>query len=202
MTLTPALELIGRELEIALRRRTAARNRRVRTARLVATAATLAVAFSAAALASGIVGDLHLDPAKWAILGGGTVDGGRGEYVHAQRLADGSSSTFLVEHDAGLPPYQAFLLHEKAVAAAQAGHEQGELCTPAALTRAESVALTTLRAGFAPGTDAGTTKSAVGSAVASAFAGAPCKGLEYAGEQARRVFAGIQPISTLMPGVR
>ena len=208
MTLTPALESIGRDLDLAMRRRIATRNRRVRRARVGGAVAVLAAAFSAVAVASGVVGDLRLDPAKWSILGGGSVDGGRGEYVHAQRLDDGSNSTFLVEHDAGLPPYRAFLLHEKTLAAAQAASpvpvaaEQGAVCSPVALTRAEIVALSTLRAGFAPGTDADGTRSAVDVAVTAAFADAPCRGLEYAGEQARRVYAGMQPASTLMPGAR
>jgi hypothetical protein len=48
-----------------------------------------------------LAGDLHLDPTKWSVLGGGSTDDGRGAYVHAQRRSDGSYSTFLVEHDAG-----------------------------------------------------------------------------------------------------
>jgi hypothetical protein len=81
------------------------------------------------------------------------------------------------------------------------GVEPGALCTPAALRRAETVAVATLQAQFRPGTDANVTKSAVDSAVVAASAGSPCKGLEYAGEQARLVYVGVQPASKLMPGV-
>ena len=170
--------------------------------------AFVAASFSAAAVASGIGGDLQLDPTKWSILAGGSVDDGRGAYVHARRLHDGSNSTFVVEHDAGLPAYQAFLLHERTLAAAQSTssvpvrREPGELCAPAALAQAEKVALATLRSGFPEGTGADATRTAVDASLQATFANAPCRGLDYAGEQARFVYAGIQPPSTLMPGVR
>jgi hypothetical protein len=99
-------------------------------------AGLVACAFSAAAIASGVGADLQHDSTKWSILGGGSVENGRGAYAHAQRRDDGSQSTFLVEHDAGLPAYRAFLLHEKTLAAAQETspapvvREQGTLCTP------------------------------------------------------------------------
>ena len=150
----------------------------------------------------------QLDPSKWSILGGGDVDGGRGAYVHAKSLDDGSNSTFLLEHDDGLAPYQAFLLHEKTLAAAQASSpvpvrvESGDLCSAAALTRAEQIAMVTLSAGFAQGTPPDASKQAVDNATQAAFADAPCRGLEYAGEQARLVYAGVQPRSQLMPGAR
>jgi hypothetical protein len=105
-------------------------------------------------MASGIGPDLQLDPAKWSILGGGSTDNGRGAYVHAQNKADGGHSTFMVEHDAGLAPYDAFLLHERTRAAADATSpvpvrtEPGALCTAAQLTRAERVALATLRSSY------------------------------------------------------
>jgi hypothetical protein len=207
VTLTPELELIGHDLDIAVRGLIARRHRRRRTVRLTGATLTLAAIFSAAAIASGIGGDLQLDPTKWSILGGGTVDNGRGAYVHAKRTSDGSNSTFLLEHDAGLPAYQAFLLHERTLAAAQDSSpvpvqaEQGDLCTPSALTRAETVSMSTLRAQFPPGTNGDATKGAVDSAVRAAFAGSSCRGLEYAGEQARLVYAGVQPASKLMPGV-
>jgi hypothetical protein len=199
---------IERDLTAAFARRLERRRRtngRIRTALL-----TLAVAgvFCTAAIASGIAADLQLDPTKWSFLGGGDVDGGRGAYVHAKDLESGTSATFLVEHDDGLAPYQAFLLHEKTLAAAQATSpvpvrvEPGELCSAAAVTRAEQVALSTLNAGFAPGTGADASKQAVDNATQAAFAGSPCRGLEYAGEQARLVFAGVQPRSKLMPGAR
>ena len=191
---------IERDLKAAFARRLERRRRtngRIRTALL-----TLAVAgiFCTAAIASGIAADLQLDPTKWSFLGGGDVDGGRVE--------SGTSATFLVEHDDGLAPYQALLLHEKTLAAAQATSpvpvrvEPGELCSAAAVTRAEQVALSTLNAGFAPGTGADASKQAVDNATQAAFAGSPCRGLEYAGEQARLVYAGVQPRSKLMPGAR
>jgi hypothetical protein len=167
----------------------------------------LACVFATVAVASGLGPDLQLNPAEWSILGGGSTDGGRGQYVHAKRIGDGSHSTFMVEHDAGLPRYEAFLLHERTKAAADATSpvpvraEPGPLCTAAQLTRAEAVALVTLAA-FAPGSSADATKSAVDAAVTAAFADSPCRGLEYAAEQARLVHAGIQPRTLLMPGAR
>jgi hypothetical protein len=110
----------------------------------------------------------------------------------------------MLEHDADLTPYKAFLLHEQTLAAAQATSpvpvrmEQGEICSPAELTRAETVALTTLQAVFPRGADPDNTKPAVDEAVQAAFSGASCKGLEYAGEQARLVYAGVMPATKLM----
>jgi len=206
--MTVDLAAIGEDLTVALARRFERRRRRRRRLVITALAGLATSALSAVAIAGGIAGDLRLDPTKWSIIGGGSVDDGRGAYVHAKNLSDGSNSTFLVEHDAGLPAYDAFLLHEKTLAAAQTSSpvpvrvEQGDLCTPSALTRAEVVALATLRDRFPPGTTADVTKSAVDSATTSAFAASPCEGLEYAGEQARLVYAGIQPPSTLMPDAR
>ena len=206
--MTTDLEAIGRDLQLALGRRFLSRRRRRRLIRLAGIALSVAAVFSTIAIASGIDGDLGLDPTKWSFLGGGSVDSGRGAYVHVTNRQDGSNSTFLVEHDSGLPPYEAFLLHETTLSAADATSpvpvraEKGDICSPAALTRAEAVALTTLRDSFAAGTDADGTKAAVDSAVSSTFADAPCKGLEYAGEQARLVYAGRQPAATLMPGAR
>jgi hypothetical protein len=206
--MTTDFDAIGLDLSAALHRRLDTRQRRHRRLRIAVVTAVVAGAFSAAAIASGIAGDLGLDPTKWSVLGGGNVDNGRGAYVHAKSLEDGSNSTFMVEHDAGLPAYQAFLLHERTLAAAQATSpvlvriERGDLCTPDALTRVERVSLATLSAGFAPGTDPNASRQAVADATAAAFAGTPCKGLEYGGEQARLVYAGIQPRSMLMPGTR
>jgi hypothetical protein len=42
----------------------------------------------------------------------------------------------------------------------------------------------------------------VDDAVTAAFTGAPCRGLEYAGERARFVYAGVEPRTMLMPGAR
>lgn len=199
---------IERDLMAAFTRRLEQRRRttsRLRTGLLIV---ALAGAFCTAAIASGVVGDLQLDPTKWSILGGGDVDGGRGTYVHAKSLENGSNSTFLLEHDDGLVPYQAFLLHEKTLAAAQASSpvpvrlESGDLCSAAALTRAEQIALSTLNAGFAQSAPTDASKQAVDNATRAAFADAPCRGLEYAGEQARLVYAGVQPGSKLMPGAR
>ena len=201
------LAALGSDLRAALVRRS--ERRRVHRRRLVVTtaAAVVASALAAGAIASGITGDLQLDPAKWRILGAGSVDEGRGAYVHAQRRSDDSNSTFMVEHDAGLAPYDAFLLHEKTRAEADATSpvpertEPGPLCSAAQLTRAETVALSTLRVQFAPGADADTTRASVDAAVRNAFADAPCRGLEYGGEQARLFYSGVMPASRLMPGV-
>ena len=206
--MTTDLDAIGHELTLALGRRIARRRRSSRRLRVGAFAVAAAGAFSAAALASGIADDLGLDPTKWTVLGRGSVDGGRAEYVHAAKLADDSNSTFLVEHDASLPRYQAFLLHDAALSAAQSTSpvpvrvEPGALCSPDELARAEQIALATLRAGFPAGTPANATKAAVDAATTAAFGETPCRGLEYAGEQARLVHAGVQPPSMLMPGVR
>ena len=206
--MTTDFDAIARDLTHALGRRLETRrrtNRRLRAALLTLAAAAV---FCTAAIASGIAGDLRLDPTKWSVLGGGEVDSGSGAYVHAKSLENGSNSTFVVEHDDGLAPYQAFLLHERTLAAAQGSSpvpvrvEPGELCCAAAVTRAERVALSTLAATFAPGTSADVSKQAVNDATQAAFAGSPCRGLEYAGEQARLVYAGVQPRSKLMPDAR
>ena len=200
------LDAIGRDLVAAHALRLERTRRRRRRLRSAAVALTLACAFAAVAMASDIDRGLQLDPTKWTILGRGSTDGGRGEYVHAQRR-DGSHSTFMVEHDAGLAPYRAFLLHEQTRDAADATSpvrvraETGALCTPAELTRAERVALELL-ASFPEGTAAAATKDAVDAAVAAAFGAAPCRGLEYASEQARLVYAGVEPRTLLMPGAR
>ncbi len=206
--MTTDLEAIGRDLQYALERRLSNKKRRSHRVRLAGLCLAATGAFATVAYASGIGGDLQLDPSKWSILGGGSVDDGRGAYVHAKNRADGSNSTFMVEHDSGLPAYQAFLLHQKTLASANSTSpvpvraEPGALCTPSAVTRAETVAMTTLRAGFTPGASPDATRAAVTAAVAADFADAPCAGLEYAGEQARLVYSGRQPESTLMPGAR
>jgi hypothetical protein len=203
------LETIGIDLTLGYGRFLQRRYRRRRRTRLAALA-TVAAAFLfvGAAFASGLDGDLGLNPTKWSILGGGDVDHGKATYVHAQSREDGSNSTFMVEHDAGLPPYQAFLLHERVLDAANASSpvpvaaEPGPLCTPAQLTGAEAVALATLHDAFPAGTRPDASRQTIDDAVAAAFADAPCKGLEYAGERARFVYAGIEPESMLMPGVK
>jgi hypothetical protein len=205
--MTTDLEAIGRDLQHALERRLCNKRRRSHRVRLAGLCLAATGAFATVAYASGIGGDLQLDPSKWSILGGGSVDDGRGAYVHAKNRVDGSNSTFMVEHDSGLPAYQAFLLHQKTLAAANSTSpvpvrsEPGALCTPDALTRAETVAMGALR-GFTPGASPDATRVTVTAAVADAFKNAPCVGLEYAGEQARLVYSGRQPESTLMPGAR
>jgi hypothetical protein len=206
--MTTDLEAIGRDLQYALERRLRNKRRHSHRLRLAGLCLAATCAFATAAYASGIGGDLQLDPSKWSILGGGNVDDNRGAYVHAKNRVDGSNSTFMVEHDSGLPAYQAFLLHQKTLAAANSTSrvpvrsEPGALCTPDALTRAETVAMVALTTEFTPGTSPDATRVAVTSAVAAAFENAPCAGLEYAGEQARLVYSGRQPESTLMPGAR
>lgn len=202
------LVALGQDLHVAFVRYQERSRRRRRRLGTLLIAGLVASVFSAAAIASGIGDELQLDPTKWTILGGGSVDEGRGEFVHAKRISDGTHSTFLVEHDASLSPYKAFLLHEQTLAAAEALSPvpvhvgSGDLCTPFALAHAETVAMSTLRARFPPRAPADATANAVGSSLQAAFAGAPCRGLEYAGEQARLVYAGVQPASTLMPGGR
>jgi hypothetical protein len=201
------LDAIGRDLVTAYGGQLERERRRRRIVRTGALVAVLAGLFATVAVASGLAPDLQLDPKKWTILGGGSTDGGRGEYVHAKRAEDDSHSTFMVEHDAGLTRYEAFLLHERTKAAADATSpvavraERGALCTAAELTRAEVVALRRLES-FAPGTPANATKGAVDVAVVAAFGDRPCRGLEYAGEQARLVYAGTEPHTLLMPGAR
>ena len=206
--LTTSLDLLGRDLHDALRRRVSRRARRRRVLRVTAATAVVLGSFAAVAIASGIGPDLQLDPTKWAILGSGGVDNGRGQYVHAKDKTTGAQSSFSVEHDAGLARYDAFLLYERlrdaenSTADAPAPVEPGALCSATQLTRAESVALGALRSSFAPGAAPDSTKSIVDAAVRAEFASAPCRGLEYASEQARFVYAGIEPKSHLMPGTR
>jgi hypothetical protein len=211
VTLAPPLERIGLDLDLAVRRRIRRRQRRRRTVRIAGLTVTLAAIFCAVGLASGIGPDLQLDPTKWTIVHRGEVDDGAGAYVHAREKGTGRDSLFMVEHDAGLDRYRAFLLHERVVDAGNAAEaesgvatrtEAGPLCSPEQLTRAEVVALAALRKSFASGTPANATKQAVDGVVVAAFAGAPCRGLEYASEQARLVYAGAQPASLLMVGAR
>jgi hypothetical protein len=201
-------DVLGRDLRDAFARLVVRRHRRRRRLRVAGVVGAAALAFSAVAVASGIGPELQLDPTKWSILGGGSVDEGRGEYVHAQRRDDDGHSTFMVEHDEGMDRYEAFLLHERlkeraaATASVRVRREKGELCARAELTRAEVVALEALRASFAPGTAPDATKARVDEALTAGFAASPCRGLEYAGERARFVYAGIEPVSMLMAGAR
>jgi len=177
--LSPELETIGRRLHFAY----SARLRRRRRLRLGTVAACALLAFGGAAYASGFADDLGLDPTKWEIVGGGSVDGGKAAFVKARNLEDGRPSTFMVEHDAGMDRYDAFLLHEKTVEAAGGGAESGALCTRGQLTRIEQDALDALRSAAAPDPAAN------------------CRGRAYGLEIAQRVFAGVEPDANLMPGV-
>ena len=184
--LSPQLELIGAQLRSAY-------GRRLRKRRLMRTtgAATLLATISTVA-ALGASGDLQLDPTKWAFVSGGSVDNGRGEYVHAKSLKDGGPSTFMVEHDAGMGRYDAFLLHERVTAAAnetspvQVRTESGALCSREELTRIEQKAIDALRASASP---------------QAATAGEACRGRAYGIEIAQQVFSGVEPKTNLMPGV-
>ena len=200
--LSQELLVVGRDLTAGYARLLERRRRRRRALRLASACVGVFCAFTAAAFASGVGGDLQLDPTKWAIFDRGSVDGGRAEYVKARSKADGRDSTFMVEHDVTLPRYDAFLLHERTVAAAGGDREPGALCTPLELTRAESVALRALRNAAAPGASADATAGIADAAVRDAFAGAPCRGLTYASERARFVYARVEPRSMLMPGAR
>ena len=189
--LTPELEAIGRSLYAALDRRIARTRRRTRRLRQLTAVVTAFAAFAGAAFASGIADDLHLDPTKWTPFASGTVDNGQGEFVKAHASDGSGDSTFMVEHDAALERYDAFLLHERLVQAADGDGETSALCSRAELTRAEQVALGALESGDAPK-----------AAVDAEFTGQRCRGLEYASEQAELVFSGIEPRSLLMPGAR
>jgi hypothetical protein len=183
--LSPELELIG----LQLRKAYAGRLHRRRITRVTAAAAGLAAV--AALSAAAATGELQLDPTKWVTLGAGSVDNGRGEYVHARNLQDGGPSTFMVEHDSGMDRYQALLLHERLKAAADESSpvpvqsEPGPLCTREQLTGIEQSALDALRASSSP-------KAAVTES---------CRGVAYGVEIAQRVFSGNEPAADLMPGV-
>jgi hypothetical protein len=185
--LSPELELIGSSLEHAY----AARLRRRRFVRTFGGVAAVAALFTVTALAAS--GDLQLDPSKWQVLGSGSVDDGRGEYVHAQSLKDGGHSTLMVEHDAAMNRYDAFLLDERLKARADAtspvpvATDRRALCMRDELASVEQKALDALRANASPET---------------ATANLDCRGVSYGVEIARLVFRGTEPASDLMPGVR
>jgi hypothetical protein len=177
--LAPELELIRRDLCTAY----SARLRQRRRVRLATVATGAVLAFAGAAYGSGIADDLGLDPTKWEILSAGSVDGGKAAFVRARSLEDGGPSTFIVEHDAGMERYDAFLLHEKVVDAAGGSPGSGALCTREQLARIEQQVLDALRA-----------NAAVGPSEA-------CRGRAYGIETAQRVFVGAEPADNLMPGV-
>jgi hypothetical protein len=184
--LSAELEAIGLQLQAAY----AGRLRRRRLVRVAAAGAAAVAALAVSAAAA--TGDLQLDPMKWEVLSGGSVDNGAGQYVHAKSKLDGGPSTFMVEHDAGIDRYRAFLLHERLRAAADSTSpvevqaEPGSLCTRDELTRIEQSTLDALRANGSPQT---------------ATAGDQCRGREYGIEIARRVFTSNEPAADLMPSV-
>lgn len=179
--LSPELETIGLQLRHAY----AGRLRRRRIVRITAATAGLAAVLAVAAAAG--TGDLQLDLTKWLVTASGSIDNGKAEYIQAKNLQDGSSSTFMVEHDAGMDRYQAFLLHERIKDAAGTPAEPGSLCTHEQLARAEQSALDALRRGSSPETGVSAEQ---------------CRGLAYAVEIAQGVFAGNEPAANLMPGVK
>ena len=197
-----AFDALGRDLHAAVERKVATRRRLRRAARAGAVALALTTFSTTVAVASTGVSFGDLDPTKWTILGRGEVDG-RASYVKARNNETGDEATFLEARDAGLDRYEAFTLHQRALAAAGSlPNEAGATCTADELTRAEVVALETLAGIGPPGLakDAGTAR--VDAATRAAFGDHPCQGLQYAGERARWVYAGEEPESMLMPGAR
>ena len=195
------LDSIERDLVTAYRARLATTKRKRRKFSVAAVSALiLAGAFTTVAVASDIGVNFTLDPTQWIVIGSGSSNDGQAAYVHAQKRSDGSHSTFMVEHDAGLPRYAAFLLHEQNKDAADATSpvpvkpEPGPLCTADQLTRAETLALQVAQA--TP------TKDAVMAALNEEFSGSACRGLDYAADEALLVNAGTEPRSLLMPGAR
>ena len=181
-----AYEALGRDLHAALGRRIARRAHKRRMAGVSALSVALAGVLSTAALASGVLPGLDLDPTKWEILGRGEVDG-RASYVNARERANGDESTFLEERDSGLDRYEAFLLNRKVQGASGLELEAGPVCTADELTRVEIVALQTL---------------ARGGDVAGALQPFACSGVAYGAERATWVYAGDEPVEMLMPGAR
>ncbi len=141
---------------------------------------------STAALASGLLPGLDLDPTRWEILGRGEVDG-RASYVIARDRQSGEESTFLEERDAGMDRYEAFLLNQRTRSAAGLPLEAGEACTAEELTSIEIAALEAL---------------AAGANVTEALSQFACSGVEYGGERALWVHRGDEPVEMLMPGAR
>ncbi|MBA2360623.1 MAG: hypothetical protein H0V79_06780 [Actinobacteria bacterium] len=192
-----AYDALGRDLHTALGRKIAHRARRKRIVKTSALSVTAAGILSAGALASGVLPGLDLDPTRWEILGRGEVDG-KASYVNARERATGSESTFVEERDAGLDRYDAFLLHQKTMAAAGSTPDSGAVCTADQLTRAEIAALETVAALVSPGVS----QEAGQGEVAAAVEPFGCSGRGYAGERARWVYARTEPIEALMPGAR
>jgi len=144
-----AFDALGRDLHAAVERKVATRRRLRRAARAGAVALALTTFSTTVAVASTGVSFGDLDPTKWTILGRGEVDG-RASYVKARNNETGDEATFLEAREAGLGRYEAFTLHQRALATAgNLPNEAGATCTAEELTRAEIVALETL-AGIGP----------------------------------------------------
>jgi hypothetical protein len=197
------LEAFGRDLEAGVRALIARRRRRRRVATITAAIVLAAACFSAVAVASGLVDDLSLNPARWRILDHGDVEGGQASYVRAIDKRSGKQTLFTVVRDRGMDRYRAFLLHEEVAAAAgERSYADGmRLCSRRELTRAEQVAVAHLEVSFTPAVGVDAMKRSSDKALAAAFAARPCRGLDYAGERARFVFAGVEPPTMLMPSV-
>jgi hypothetical protein len=181
-----AYEALGRDLHAAVGRRIAHRAHKRRVAGVSAVSAMLVGVLSTAALASGVLPGLDLDPTKWEVLGRGDVDG-RASYVTARERQTGGESTFLEERDARMDRYDAFLLNRKVRNAAGLPLEAGAVCTASELTRVEVAALEAL---------------AAGQEVAAAVKPFGCSGVDYGAERASWVYAREEPIAMLMPGAR
>ena len=124
-----AFDLLGRDLHAALERKVATRRRLKRAARAGAVALAVATFSTTVAVASTGVSFGDLDPTKWTILGRGEVDG-RASYVNARNNETGDEATFLEARDDGLDRYEAFTLHQRALAAAGSlPNEAGITCT-------------------------------------------------------------------------
>jgi hypothetical protein len=181
-----AYKALGRDLQRAVGRQIARRAHR----RRVATASALSVVavgiLSTAALASGVLPGLDLDPTKWEVLDRGEVDG-QASYVIARDRQSGEESTFLEERDAGMDRYEAFLLNRRTRSAARLPLEAGPVCTAEELTRIEIAALEAL---------------AAGASVTEALRPFACSGVEYGAERALGVHEGTEPVEMLMPGAR
>jgi hypothetical protein len=181
-----AYNALGRDLQAALGRRIARRQRRLRRAKATVLTVAVAGALSTAAVASDLVSGLELDPTKWEILGRGEVDG-RASYVSARERQTGYESTFLEERDIGMDRYDAFLLNRRVRSAAGLLVEPGAVCTADELTRAEIAGLEAI---------------AAGGDAAAAVTPFDCSGVGYAAERARWVHARDEPVEMLMPGAR
>ena len=115
---TPRLDVLGHELETAVRRRIA--RRRLRR-RVTVAATALATVFSAVALASDGVGleTFGLDPGRFELLGSGAPEPDA-EFLYATNKETGSTDVFVHTRDAGMDRYAAFQLHQRTARAAAA----------------------------------------------------------------------------------